>query len=130
MAFAFQIDAFQNNAFQTADTPAVIFDTHDGKKHKKITAAERKRIEAERDRNRKRRDDIINAFERVVEGRPQFAAEIAEPYVQAPASKRARRKMVAQPQINFDKLIDDVERVQRLWDAFIELDDEEVLALL
>jgi hypothetical protein len=130
MLSAFQSNAFQNNAFQVADTPIIIFDTHDGDKRKRITAAERRLIESERERNRQRRDDIINAFERVVEGKPEFAAEIAEPYLEAPTSKRARRKLVAQPHINFDKLINDVDRVQRLWEAFIELDDEEVLALL
>ena len=34
------------------------------------------------------------------------------------------------PQIDFDKFLDDMERVDRLWQEYLNMDDEEVLLLI
>jgi hypothetical protein len=34
------------------------------------------------------------------------------------------------PAIDYDKMLDDLDRVERIWNLHIELDDEEVMILL
>lgn len=88
---------------------------HDGKYLKKKFAKEV--ADAAR-----RRAEIVYAFERIVEGRPEIAAKIAEPFMEKLASTK--------PAINYDKMLADLDRVQRIWDTHIEMDDEDVLTLL
>lgn len=70
----------------------------------------------------RRKAEIVYAFERIVEGRPEAAAEIAEPFMEKLAS--------TEPAIDYDRLLADLDRVQRIWDLHLELDDEDVLALI
>ena len=70
----------------------------------------------------RRKAEIVYAFERIVEGRPEVAAEIAEPYMEKLAS--------TQPAIDYDKMLADLDRVQRIWDTHLEMDDEDVLTLI
>ena len=56
------------------------------------------------------------------EGRPDVAEEIAAPYMETRAATL--------PAIDYDRMLDDLDMVQRIMDLYIELDDEEVLALL
>ena len=93
----------------------VEFDTHDGDYLKKKFAKEV--ADAAR-----RKAEIVYAFERIVEGRPEAAAEIAEPYMEKLAS--------TEPAIDYDRMLADLDRVQRIRDLHIELDDEDVLALI
>ena len=95
----------------------VIDDTHDGKRFKDQLKRERKLRE-------KKRQAILDAFERIVEGRPEVAEEIAAPFVVPPKAKSA---VLA---INYDALFADLDRVQRIWDTHLEMDDEDVLTLL
>ena len=97
----------------------VIDDTHDGKRFKEILEKERKLRDA-------KKQAILDAFERIVEGRPDIAEEIAAPFV------IAEQKAVAttSPTINFDALFADLDRVQRIWDTHLEMDDEDILKLL
>ena len=95
----------------------VIDDTHDGKRFKEQLKRERKLRE-------KKRQAILNAFERIVEGRPEVAEEIAAPFIVPPKAKSA--VLV----INYDALFADLDRVQRIWDTHLEMDDEDVLTLL
>ena len=95
----------------------VIDDTHDGRRFKD-------QLERERKLRAKKKQAILDAFERIVEGRPEIAEEIAAPYVVTqPKAKSA-------PTINYDALFADLDRVQRIWDTHLELDDEDVLTLL
>jgi hypothetical protein len=102
----------------TAGAPpiVVIDDTHDGRRFKK-------QIDRERKLREKKRQAILDAFERIVEGRPEIAEEIAAPFI-APTTKAAVQT------INYDALFADLDRVQRIWDLHLELDDEDVLTLL
>ena len=93
----------------------VEFDTHDGDYLKKKFAKEA--ADAAR-----RKAEIVYAFERIVEGRPEAAAEIAEPFMETRAATL--------PAIDYDRMLADLDRVQRIRDLHIELDDEDVLALI
>ena len=95
----------------------VIDDTHDGRRFKEQLKRERKLRE-------KKKQAILDAFERIVEGRPELAEEIAAPFIVLPKAKSAVRA------INYDALFADLDRVQRIWDLHLELDDEDVLTLL
>jgi hypothetical protein len=95
----------------------VIDDTHDGRRFKE-------QLERERKLREKKKQAILDAFERIVEGRPEIAEEIAAPFIVPPKAKSAVRA------INYDALFADLDRVQRIWDTHLELDDEDVLTLL
>ena len=93
----------------------VEFDTHDGDYLKKKFAKEV--ADAAR-----RKAEIVYAFERIVEGRPEAAADIAEPFMETRAATL--------PAIDYDRMLADLDRVQRIRDLHLELDDEDVLALI
>ena len=95
----------------------VIDDTHDGRRFKE-------QLERERKLREKKKQAILDAFERIVEGRPEIAEEIAAPFIVPPKAKSTVRA------INYDALFADLDRVQRIWDLHLELDDEDVLTLL
>ena len=102
----------------SAPPPIVIIDdTHDGRRFKE-------QLERERKLREKKKQAILDAFERIVEGRPEIAEEIAAPYVVT------RPKAKSAPTINYDALFADLDRVQRIWDTHLEMDDEDVLTLL
>jgi hypothetical protein len=103
----------------TAGAPPIVIidDTHDGRRFKEQLKRERKLRE-------KKKQSIIDAFERIVEGRPEIAEEIAAPFIVPPIAKTAVKT------INYDALFADLDRVQRIWDLHLELDDEDVLTLL
>ena len=102
----------------SAPPPIVIIDdTHDGRRFKE-------QLERERKLRAKKKQAILDAFERIVEGRPEIAEEIAAPYVVT------RPKAKSAPTINYDALFADLDRVQRIWDTHLEMDDEDVLTLL
>jgi hypothetical protein len=143
MTAAFQLNAFQPNAFQTLTitgvlsatdqndsgsftgtvggvVPIVVMDMHDGgPKKRKKEAAKRKQ----------RRDEIIALFEHLVEGKPLVAEEIAAPFIKE-ATISELKSIDFINTIDFDALMADLARVQQIYDAYIEMDDEEVLALL
>ena len=95
----------------------IIDDTHDGRRFKEQLKRERKLRE-------KKKQAILDAFERIVEGRPEIAEEIAAPFIVRP---KAKSTVLA---INYDALFADLDRVQRIWDTHLEMDDEDVLTLL
>lgn len=97
----------------------VIDDTHDGKRFKEILEKERKLRDA-------KKQAILDAFERIVEGRPDIAEEIAAPFV----TTEPKAVATTSPTINFDALFSDLDRVQRIWDTHLEMDDEDILKLL
>lgn len=92
------------------------FGRHDEKKQKK-------QFEKEIARRFKNKNEIIRAFERIIEGRPDVAEEIITPFI-------FTEKLSTSQNINYDKLALDVDRIEKIWKHFIELDDEDVLTLL
>lgn len=142
MTAAFQVNAFQPDAFQTLiitgvlnatdqndsgaflgtveTQPIVLIDMHDGGKKR------RKQHKEEADKAKQRKDEIIALFEHIVEGKPLVAEAIAQPFIKEVQDQ----KVDLISSIDFDSLIADLTKVQQLYDAYIEMDDEEVLALL
>ena len=120
MTTAFQNDAFENDAFQVEGS-VVYIDTHDGGKRKKQEEEHRKK---EAEKAKSRRDEVLALFEQIVEGKPRIAEEIAEPFVLVEATKQAPAI------INYDAMLADLDRVHRIYNEHIEMDDEDVLALI
>lgn len=128
MATAFQIDAFQNNAFQIGGEPPppiIVIDTHDGDYHKR----RKKLFDDENQRVTRKREDIIAAYERIVEGKPDEAKELVEGF-EVKDKKRASKAQVLGPKIDFDRFMKDLDRVERLWELYLEIEDEDFLILL
>jgi len=146
MAAAFQINAFQPNAFQTlvvtgvlnatdendsgsftgvvgGVVPVIEIDMHDGDKKRK------EQREKEAAKAKKRREEVVALFEHLVEGKPLIAEEIAAPFIKE-ATISELKSIDFINTIDFDALMADLARVQQIYDAYIEMDDEEVLALL
>ena len=122
MTAAFQNNAFENNAFQTSIVPPVpilIDDTHDGIFRKKLD-------EEYRQKNLRRKESIIDAYERLVEGKVDIVDEIIAEF----SVKPKKNVKSAIPQINFDKLMQHVDKVEALWDAYLEMDDEDILVMM
>jgi tRNA 2-selenouridine synthase SelU len=101
----------------------VIFDFHDGGfgKRKKKEEEQRK---AEAAKAKARRNEVLELFERIVEGKPELAEEIAEPFVIKQATKQAPAV------IDYDAMLASFDRVEQIYNAYIEMDDEDVLLLL
>jgi len=95
-------------------------DTHDGGKRKKEEEAHRREEAA---KAKARRDEVLALFEQIVEGKPKIAEEIAEPFV-------IEATNVAPAVINYDAMLADLDRVNRIYNEHIEMDDEDVLALI
>jgi len=93
-----------------------LVDTHDGgnKKRKFADEAEKKS---------KKRAEIVRLYEQLVEGKPDVAREIALPILQ-------NSSIIELKSINFDELLADLSRIDQIYAAWIEMDDEEVLSLL
>ena len=125
MTTAFQSDAFQTNAFQIGAAPPIIIDdTHDGDYRKRL----KKLFDEENQRVERRREDIIAAYERIVEGKPDLAKELMAGFeVKAKSSKKSEKSLYS---IDFDKFIKDLDRVERLWGEYLEMEDEDLMVLL
>ena len=99
-------------------SPITIVDTHDDWK-------KRKRWKDESEAKDRRKAEILAAYERIVEEKPDIAREIASQFV----PKSAKAKYVLPPKA-MEKMVADPMAAQRIWEAYIEMDDEEVLRLL
>lgn len=113
------VDVSNNNGWFFVVQPQA-FDTHDGGGRKK-DETERKRLA---DKNKKRRAEIIAAFEYIVEGKPLIAEEIAEEFIITRATNDT--PMV----VNFDGMLGNLDRVNKIYSVMIDLDDEDVFLLL
>jgi len=102
--------------------PIIIeIDTHDGGKRKKQEEEHRK---AEAAKAKSRRDEVLKLFERIVEGKPELAEEIAEPFVITQATIQAPAV------IDYDAMLASFDRVEQIYNVYLEMDDEDVLLLI
>ncbi|MGA1372789.1 MAG: hypothetical protein ACO3Z6_14405 [Pseudomonadales bacterium] len=101
--------------------PSIIIDTHDGDKGEKHR---KKRWEEERKKRERRKQELIAAYEALVEAKPALAEAIVGPHLTAPKAKAAA------PRIDWNALLEDIDRVERLYREYREMDDEDVLLLL
>tara|TARA_R110000868_G_scaffold145987_1_gene366568 strand:- start:1068 stop:1430 length:363 start_codon:yes stop_codon:yes gene_type:complete len=95
-------------------------DTHDGKYLKK-------QFDEDAEKARIRKNQIIQAYEHLVEGRPEIVQEITESVMGENAKPVVSQGM---PFMDFDKLIADLDKTEQLWNAYLEMDDEEVVLLI
>jgi hypothetical protein len=118
---AYIITGFDATLTQGGVTPVVIVDTHDGDKV-------RKRFKKEVRDQERRKKQILEAYERLVEGKVIAVEDIVEEFT----SPEQKTGSVAfkQQYIDFDRLLNDLNAAERLWQLYLAMDDEDVLALL
>lgn len=101
--------------------PIIIIDTHDGGK-KKRRNRQQEDFDAERERLAARKREILEAYERIVEGKSDLPAEVT--------LSKPLQFQYKLPQKEVTKLINDAESQRLIWEKFLEMDDEEILLLL
>jgi len=102
----------------------VIFvgDTHDdAKKHDKRA---RRLVKRHREKNELRTQQVIAAFEQVIEGKPIIPVEVAETIVK---SLEVNNKFT---KTDFADLQNQLNVVQALWNEYLANDDEDVILML
>jgi len=100
-------------------------DGHDGDYHKR----RKKLFDDENQRVTRKREDIIAAYERIVEGKPDEAQELVEGF-EVKDKKKASKAQALSPKIDFDRFMKNLDRVERLWELYLEIEDEDFLILL
>jgi len=103
-------------------TPITIFDRGDPGLRKK------KRWEEEADAKRRQRERIIDAYERIVEERPDRAKEIAAPFL--PKKPKYLRTQYELPKQAIIRMASDEDAARKIWEAYLEMDDEEAIRWL
>lgn len=102
--------------------PIIIeIDTHDGGKRKKAEEEYRKKEAA---KAKARRNEVLALYEQIVEGKPELAEEIAQPFVIAKATIQAPAI------IDYDAMLANFDKVEQIYNAYLEMDDEDVLLLI
>ena len=84
----------------------------------------KKQLKREQEKNKKRRDEIVAAYERIVEGK--IPEEIIAPYVETFATIATKQNVTL---TDIDKMVSNLDKMQLIWDEYIESDDEEILLL-
>lgn len=113
----------------TVDSGTVIQDSHDPglrKRRKKLEEARQKQFEAEREKRAAHRATVFEAYEHIVDGKlpvPDVVREEIVTAVEAAPETQEQR-------FDFPALLHAAEKVQALWDQYLEQDDEDVLVLL
>lgn len=105
----------------TPPTPVVVVDTHDGEEKRKKKYAE------ETAAKERKKAELKAIYEELVEGKPRIAEEIVAPYMVVTEDVKAA---TVRPEIDYDRLINSLDTVQKLYREYQELDDEEVLLLI
>ena len=104
---------------QSAPPFIVVIDTHDGDVRRK------RRVKEGVEERELRRQQIIAAYEHLVEGKPLVAESIVEEFkVAGPISERVEAR------VDWDRVLANIDAVERLYAAYIDMDDEDVLLLL
>ena len=100
-------------------TPIVVIDTHDGDQKR------RRKFDDDTDARKRRRAQIQDAYETLLEDRPQVVEAIVAPF-----TKPAVKASTAVPSLDWDALLNDLDAAEKIYAAYLEMDDEEVLLLL
>lgn len=98
-------------------------DTHDGRRQKR-------RFDREAEACARRKAQIIEAYERLAEGKPAIARELTRPFAKLTLVEKSEAVPRVAPKIDFDRLMASLDHAERLWQAFLDLDDEDVLRLM
>jgi hypothetical protein len=102
----------------------IVDDTHDGDYHKKL----KKQFDKENQRLKRNRADIIAAYEHIIEGKPELAKELTRGF-EVKAKTRKSNPKTSQT-IDFDKFLKDLDKVEQLWNEYLEMEDEDLMVLL
>ena len=101
----------------------VVIDTHDGGDRLK------KRFNKEVEDKKRRKDQLVDIYEQLVEGRPSIAQELIAPYIEKSADIDGFEPIPSNA-IDFDRLLQDIGRIEAIYSEYQEMDDEDVLLLL
>jgi len=104
----------------TAPTPVIYIDDRHDPGPDKL----KKQLKREQEKNKKRRDEILAAYERIVEGK--IPEEIIAPYVETFATIATKQNVTL---TDIQKMLSNLDKMQLIWDDHIESDDEEILLL-
>lgn len=117
---AFTLDSIGFAATANVQSQVIVVDTHDGDYHKKKFQKEI------RDKDR-RKQQIIDLYEELVELKPKAAEEIIAPFVPNVVQRQSAN-------IDFKALLESLDRTETLYNSLQrelqEIDDEDVLLLL
>ena len=102
------------------DNPLILLDDRHDPGPEKL----KKQFKREQEKNKKRRDEIFAAYERIVEGK--IPEEIIAPYAKTFATIKTKQNVTL---TDIDKMVSNLDKVQLIWDDHIESDDEEILLL-
>ena len=102
----------------------IIDDTHDGDYHKKL----KELFDKENQRLKRNRADIIAAYEHIIEGMPELAKELTRGF-EVKAKTRKSNPKTSQT-IDFNKFLKDLDKVEQLWNEYLEMEDEDLMVLL
>jgi hypothetical protein len=114
--------AGNNSNLTFSGTPIIVDDTHDGDYLPR-------KFKRERDERNKRKRDIINAYEVLIEGRSPVIEELIAQYAE-PEPQQTKAAKPVSPRLDIDKIMQSADAIERLWNAYIDMDDEEILLLL
>lgn len=103
---------------QSRETPIVILPTKGGFKKRK-----QKSYDDEIAARELRHAQIIEAFERLVEGKSPVVEAIQQEFALPQVGRSA-------PHIDYDKMLADIDAVERIWRAYLDADDEDILLLI
>lgn len=107
--------------------PLVLIDYDTGQKTKKANKARDQALKEGRERNERHRQQVIDAFESAIEGKPVIDTMVAQEIVNIIQSRSSVDNI---PTPNFQSAIDSLAKIQSIWSEYLEKDDEEVLVLL
>ena len=102
------------------DNPLILLDDRHDPGPEKL----KKQFKREQEKNKKRRDEIFAAYERIVEGK--IPEEIIAPYVETFATIATKQNVTL---TDIDKLVSNLDKMQLIWDDHIESDDDEILLI-
>ena len=102
-------------------TPVVVIDTHDGDVKRK------KKYQEEIEVRERKKAELKAIYEELVEGKPRVVEELVAPYMVVTEDVKAA---TVRPEIDYDRLLNSLDTVQKLYREYQELDDEDVLLLI
>lgn len=102
-----------------------LLDTHDPGIDRRRNKREARLLEEERERRARLRREVVDAFERIVEGKVEIPTPVVDDFIAQIAARPAEV-----PTFDMSTLLARTSRIQALWDDYFERDDEEVLILV
>lgn len=106
-------------------TNGLLIDYDTGKRKKRADKRRDKAIAEERAKNERRRQQMLDAFERTFEGK----IDLPEPVLQEMVKAAEKHENIPNGP-NFEAILANLSNIEALWREYLDKDDEEVLLLL